>query len=104
MAVLKCGVETCTYNKEKCCCKGDIMVGGNQACCSGDTCCESFHPEKRDRMTSALEHPCQTISIDCEAVKCMYNSDYKCHAENVTISGNRAGDSKDTVCSTFRER
>ena len=27
MAQLTCGVITCGYNKEKCCCKGDIMVG-----------------------------------------------------------------------------
>lgn len=28
MVTLKCDVRTCTYNKENCCCKGDISVGG----------------------------------------------------------------------------
>ena len=31
MAELKCVVENCTYNNDKCCCKGDIMVGGKEA-------------------------------------------------------------------------
>ena len=31
MAELKCGVENCTYNKDKYCSKGDIMVGGKHA-------------------------------------------------------------------------
>lgn len=47
MAELKCGVENCSYNKEKCCCKGDIMVGGKHADCCNDTCCESFAQKRR---------------------------------------------------------
>lgn len=104
MAELKCGVETCTYNKDKYCCKGDIMVGGRQAQQSQDTCCESFRGMGGERFTSALEHPSKTISIDCEAEKCVYNSNYKCYAENVKIGGSHAGDSKETVCETFKER
>ncbi len=104
MAILKCGVETCTYNKEKYCCKGDILVGGKQADQSKDTCCESFREAKDDRYMSALEHPSQTISIDCEAVKCVYNSDYKCYAEKVMISGSQAGTSRETLCATFKEK
>lgn len=42
MAELKCVVENCTYNNDKCCCKGDIMVGGKEAQKENDTCCESF--------------------------------------------------------------
>ena len=37
MAELKCGVENCTYNKDKYCSKGDIMVGGKHAVNAGDT-------------------------------------------------------------------
>ena len=77
MAQLTCGVITCGYNKEKCCCKGDIMVGGNYAEEDKETCCDSFRPQGPDCYASSFDHPCQTISIDCEATNCKYNSNYK---------------------------
>jgi hypothetical protein len=52
---------------------------------------------------SSLDHPCRTISIDCEAVKCVYNSNYKCHAQHVDIKGAGACNCQGTECSTFRE-
>lgn len=106
MAELKCAVESCTYNKDRYCSKGDIMVGGKHASSANDTCCESFaqRREGHDAYTSALSHPSKTISIDCEAVKCMYNSNYKCVAEHVDIKGSGAGVCKETACATFQER
>ncbi|MBE5882934.1 MAG: DUF1540 domain-containing protein [Lachnospiraceae bacterium] len=106
MAELKCGVENCTYNEEHYCCKGDIMVGGKHASCTEDTCCESFaqRRESNDAYSSALSHPSKIISIDCEAVKCIYNSNYKCVAEHVDIAGCGAGNSRETECATFTER
>ena len=104
MAQLDCSVDNCIYNKEECCCKGDIMVGGKHADKKDDTCCESFAEKLGDSYTSALEHPCKTISIDCEAVKCVYNSNYKCHAEHVDIKGCGACDCRETACATFKER
>ena len=103
MAELKCGVENCCYNEECCCCKGDIMVGGQHAEKCRDTCCESFSQRKGDSYTSSLNHPSKVISIDCEAANCVYNSNYKCHAEHVDISGCGASDCKGTACATFRE-
>lgn len=103
MAQLACTVENCLYNREDLCCKGDIMVGGRHAVNSEDTCCDSFSVRKEDSYTSAMEHPCQTISIDCEAVKCVYNSNYKCVAEHVDIKGCGACDCMETACATFRE-
>ena len=104
MAELKCAVENCAYNEQRLCSKGDIMVGGKEACQSEETCCESFRDAKNDRFESALEHPCRTISIDCEAVKCVYNSNYKCIAEHVDIMGAGADESKETSCATFKEK
>ena len=103
MAELKCGVGNCTYNKDKYCSKGDIMVGGKHAVNAGDTCCESFVQKREGAYTSSLDHPCKTISIDCEATKCVYNSNYKCHAEHVDIKGCGACDCHGTECATFRE-
>ena len=104
MSALTCGVCNCTYNKDHCCCKGDIMVGGKHSCDCEDTCCESFHKRSGDSFTSAVSHPSQQISIDCEAVKCIYNTDYRCSAEHVDIKGNHAGTSGETLCATFREK
>ena len=106
MAELKCSAVNCTYNKEKLCSKGDIMVGGKHAEEVDDTCCESFaqRREGHDAYTSSLEHPSKTISIDCEAVKCVYNSNYKCVAEHVDIQGSSAAESRETACATFKEK
>lgn len=106
MADLKCAVENCTYNQQHLCSKGDIMVGGKNACCCGETCCESFSQRKegQDSFKSSTCHPARTISIDCEAVKCIYNSDYKCHADHVDIKGSGACDCRETECATFTEK
>lgn len=105
MADLRCAVENCMYNNSQCCCKGDIMVGGMRADQSSDTCCESFHEERPGQTTNSFnDHPSQTISIDCEAVKCIYNTNYRCHAEHVDILGCGADDCRQTACGTFQER
>lgn len=106
MAELKCGAENCTYNKSRLCSKGDIMVGGRHACNCDETCCASFaeRREGHDVFTSSIEHPSRVISIDCEAVKCIYNSNYKCEADHVDIRGGRANNSRETNCATFTER
>lgn len=103
MAELNCGATNCCYNKDCYCCKGDIMVGGKHASEKDDTCCESFHDRRNDSYTSSLDHACKTISIDCEAVKCIYNSNYKCNPDHVDIRGSHANGSKETSCGTFRE-
>lgn len=106
MAELQCKVENCTYNKETYCCKGDIMVGGKNACQEDETCCESFAQQKEgsDSFTSSISHPSKTISIDCEAVKCVHNSNYKCVADHVDIKGCGACDCRETSCATFKEK
>ncbi|MDD3370102.1 MAG: DUF1540 domain-containing protein [Lachnospiraceae bacterium] len=104
MADLRCKVENCSYNKEECCCKGDICVGGKHADEVDETCCESFYERKDNSFTSALDHASPTISIDCEAVKCLYNSNYKCISEHVDIRGCGACDCRETACATFKQK
>ena len=103
MAELRCRISNCVYNKDEYCCKGDILVGGKHANESRDTSCESFVDRKGNTYTSAMDHPSRTIQIDCEAAKCIYNHDYKCHADAVEIEGNRSAcSSGETVCGTFK--
>lgn len=104
MAELFCKVENCTYNGDNFCSKGDINVGGENAKREEDTCCESFREKGSGAFTGSLSHPSPTINIDCEAVKCVYNEDYKCRAEHVDIRGCGACDCKETACATFREQ
>lgn len=104
MAQLDCVVKNCCYNKDECCCKGDIMVGGKHATKDEDTCCESFREQSKDSVSNAFTHACKTISIDCEAAKCVYNSNYKCIAPHVDIKGCGACDCQETVCATFKEK
>lgn len=101
MASLICMAKQCAYNEENKCCKGDIMVGGKHANRSDDTNCESFRNDLQDHFTNSTKHPCNTISIDCEATKCVYNTGYKCHAKRVAIEGTSACDCKETACGTF---
>ena len=106
MADLLCGVCNCSYNKDDLCCKGDIMVGGKMADTEEDTCCESFIQRRDgyDSFTNSVSHPSGTISIDCEATKCIYNSNYKCVADHVDIMGNEAYNYEETACATFQEK
>ena len=104
MAELSCKANNCCYNQETCCCKGDIMVGGKHAKEKDNTCCESFHEKKNDSFSSALAHPSKVISIDCEAEKCVHNSNYKCLADKVVIKGENACGCQETVCGSFEEK
>lgn len=104
MSQLDCTVTNCTYNKVDCCCKGDILVGGTHADCDEDTCCESFSERSFDSYSSSIEHPSKTINIDCEAINCAYNSNYKCVADHVDICGSNAHAPSGTLCATFTER
>lgn len=104
MAELQCKVENCIHNRETCCCKGDIYIGGKYACNTEDTCCESFVQRRADSFSNSLEYPSRTIYIDCDAVKCVYNNNLKCAADHVDIKGCGAADCEETACATFRER
>ena len=49
MTRLDCNVTNCLHNAENCCCKAAIIVEGEQAKDTCDTCCGSFeycHPFK----------------------------------------------------------
>lgn len=106
MTDLKCVVENCSYNKNCLCSKGDIQVGGKQACNIDDTCCESFAGKREgfDSFTNSISNPSKSIDIVCEASKCVHNENCKCVAPHVDIRGCDACDCRETACATFREK
>lgn len=104
MTDLSCKAENCCYNKEECCTKGDIHVGGKNACDCSETNCDSFADKCKTEFASSLCPEPGTTKVSCEAVNCMYNTDAACTAPHVNIQGRNAGYPKETTCSTFREK
>lgn len=105
MADLKCAVENCCYNDQHLCSKGDILVGGKNACTCDETCCESFSQAKEGRTSfrNSVGQPGGTIRIDCKAQKCIHNVNCECVADRVDIKGCGACDCEGTACATFVE-
>lgn len=101
MTKLKCSAQTCMYNEDRYCCKGDIMVEGRDAREPSGTCCASFRERSEDRIMNAMEHPSKNIEVDCEAVKCTFNKECKCTAREIGIAGSHASHYQDTECSSF---
>lgn len=102
MPLLVCSAKNCAYNEDMYCSKGEILVGGDEAQSSGETCCTSFR-ERGEGATNSVGTPSQEIEIECEACNCKYNDQCVCHADKVGIAGSSACDCEDTCCGTFRE-
>lgn len=102
MTKLDCLVTACVYNEEKSCCKDGIIVVGDDAANSGDTCCGSFRQRNGDRVKDSVLHPSKMTEVDCEATNCVYNKNCRCKAEHVGINGSSACDCRDTECATFK--
>lgn len=105
MTNLRCEAKNCIHNDKPYCCISHICVGGSQAKCDVETCCDDFR-EKRD---NAVNSCCDTkknpqIDIDCKAVNCVYNENCHCHAEDVNICGSDACVCDETCCGTFKAR
>jgi hypothetical protein len=48
--------------------------------------------------------PKDSLTISCQATNCIYNTNKKCDADHVDISGIKAVTENDTVCTTFQAR
>lgn len=102
MTKLKCSVQSCMYNEDSLCCKGDIKVEGKDAKATRETSCSSFKERSHDCGCNTVGHKSKTIDVDCDAVKCVYNENLKCQAKQIGIAGSgHAKESKETECATF---
>ena len=102
MTKLHCEAIHCISNRDGCCCRPNIQVGGSSATDYQQTCCESFHPIEGNA-TNAMDF-CQTnkqMSIRCEANKCVYNKECRCVADAVRVGGASAHTANQTACETF---
>ena len=109
MTKLDCTVYGCTYNADNSCTRGNIQVGGHEAIKSSETVCRSFEQKgSRDaknttgnsisNSTASAERP---TDVACDAVKCRYNKEKKCHAQHIRIAGVHAVASGETECGSF---
>lgn len=101
MTALRCTAETCMYNEDKLCSRGDIEVQGSHANTMDETCCGSFR-ERTGQGSNCSGCGCDTIKITCQAEGCVYNDDKECHAGSIDINGSHAESCKETCCGTFR--
>ena len=105
MTKLQCHVIHCSSNKDHCCCRPEIQVEGKQACCSDETCCDSY-TNILDNATNDVGYktPNQSMPIACDAQKCVHNQSGMCAAESICVDGSSAHEKSQTVCSTFKCR
>lgn len=102
MTQLKCSAQTCMYNEDRYCCKGEILVEGRDAKESGSTYCASFRERGEGRMSNSMVHPTKNVDVDCEAVSCVFNEGCKCSANEIGIGGSHACQCQDTECASFQ--
>lgn len=100
MTQLKCSVETCMYNDEHLCAKGDIMVGGQSATVPNETRCESFK-ERTGSASNSAGSASREIQVKCKAEKCVFNKELRCSAQEIGIAGRSACSPAETECASF---
>ena len=103
MTKLKCDARHCMSNRDGCCCRPDIQVGGNNATAYQETCCESFRPIGSNTTNATdYSHTNTQMPIRCSAVKCVYNKQCHCGADAITMEGVSAKKAEQTACRTFK--
>lgn len=104
MPLLDCSVNKCMYNKDCLCAKQEIQVDGASATSSEKTCCRSFKEQSSDSATNACCNASRSTGVACEAVKCLYNENHYCTANQIGIVGANATDADGTECATFKAK
>lgn len=103
MTDLKCCVKNCASYENNMCCKNNIKVDGKTASKSEDTFCSSFiDKDCIDCAKNSTAKPRSSTDISCDATNCIYNSDMRCMAENVSVEKSKNTSHGETECATFR--
>ena len=55
------------------------------------------------KMSDMRREATGTSGIDCAAHECKYNTDSKCYAGKINVTGNHANRSEETACATFQK-
>ena len=101
MPELKCTVQTCAHNQQMLCDLESIVVGGDQAKSSFETCCDSFVERKGDQYSNSTKSASDCSCVDCKATDCIYNDNCKCEAGRISVEGSCASNADGTECATF---
>lgn len=102
MSSLGCNACGCEHNKDNCCCLSSIHVQGKSATTTDCTCCGNFKEQDENSAKNSTACPKLTLDIKCDASNCVHNSDSRCVADHIDISGISATESGDTVCASFK--
>lgn len=102
MPKLQCSVYSCSSNRTGYCCRPSIHVNGATAHTLSDTGCQSFAENTQTQMINGVHYtaPNQSLDINCDAHRCIYNQNHKCTAEAVSINYGSFG----TECSSFKQK
>lgn len=105
MTYLECRALNCINNHSRLCCLEGIEVCGPGANHVNETCCASFMDEA-DSYGNTVDNrdAMPETEIECDAEKCVHNSEGYCAAEDVLIDGSYAHRKEATDCNTFIER
>lgn len=102
MTQLKCDVIHCVSNRDNCCCRPDIQIGGADATEQQQTCCDSFQctHDSASNVTD-YSHVNTSMPVHCEATNCVHNHSCECTANSIHVSGQSAEETDQTSCATF---
>ncbi len=102
MPNLQCNVYSCSSNKTGHCCRPSINVNGATAYSLSDTGCQSFTENTQTQMINGTHYdsPNQSLSVNCDAHRCIYNKNQVCTADSICINYGSLG----TECSSFKQK
>jgi hypothetical protein len=115
---LSCSALNCVHNINSLCSANKIHVTGMNAVTSDDTQCKTFAEKGLINAVTNIfnmnipgeirqvfnnDSISMSPRIECDATRCIYNSNRICDASNVQIMGIDANSSENTQCETFKE-
>lgn len=103
MNQLNCSVSNCAANRNHLCCRDGITVSGSSAQNADGTCCDAFQQEMVGVTNEVMsQNPSPDTRIKCEVLRCVYNENKACTAQDVSIRGDHASVKYETRCETFK--